>query len=168
MDRDRINFDENGFVTSVSEKTDDGYGHQEGGFTSRESSNFPNELKKHLEMGSVYNLMEIIKKGSQDPILRRAIGEILLKIIEDALPIIKETRKTKSAEQKAREEAKEKAETQPSIQRDYLMDPYGGGSWYYVVSKPDGSKKVLGKVDSFEKPPTISTLEEMPEGDRGL
>ena len=92
-----------------------------------------------------------------------------MEIIRDALPIIKETRKTKSAEEKAREEAKEKAKTQPSIKRDYLMDPYGGGSWHYVVYNPDGSlRKVLGPVDSFEKPPTISTLEEMPEGDRGL
>ena len=172
MEKNEIYFDKDGFVTSVSEEIWDGYGHSEGGYTPRESPNFPRELKRHLEIGSVADFMRIIKKieeGSQDPILRRVVGEILVEQIKAARPIIKETFQAQIAEEKARKEAEERAKTQPSIKKRYLTDMDGNGKWYYVVFNPDGSfRKVLGPVDSFEEPPTVSSLEEVDEGDRGL
>ena len=147
----KITFNENGVAICLSENTSDGYGHAEGGFLTREQPNFAEELTRHLRIASVSDFIKYIQIAEQgeDPILRRAIGDILLEMNAGAYSIIKDTRQAQKAEAKAREEAQEKAKRRKSF---YIpnIDDYGGRWVTYEYNPETGA---IGKpIDDEEAP----------------
>ena len=160
-DKFEINFDKNGFVTSLSEEVWSP-GHSEGGFLTRESSKFPEELRRYIEIGSVGELKRLISiaVNGNDPVLRKVIGTLLLEMNLDAAPIIKETRQAQKAEAEARKKAEEKAKTEPHIEKRYLYNIDGGGGMHYILVSPDGVPlKDLGFVSDYKEKPTLTTIE---------
>ena len=63
-DKFEINFNDKGFVTSLSEEVWSP-GHSEGGFLTRESSKFPEELRRYIEIGSVGEFIKYIQIAEQ-------------------------------------------------------------------------------------------------------
>lgn len=149
-DKFEINFDDKGFVTSLSEEVWSP-GHSEGGFLTRESSNFPEELGRYLRMASVADFIKYIQIAEQgeDPILRRVIGDILLEMNAGAFSIIKDTRQAQKKEAEARERAQEKAKRRKSF---YSQNIDGnGGRW--VTYKYDPETGAIGKPIDDEGAP---------------
>ena len=150
-DKFEITINKNGFATGLSEDISDDHGHREGGFITRDSSKFPEELKRHLKIASVGDFIKYIQIAEQgeDPILRRAIGDILLEMNAGAFSIIKDTRQAQKAEEEARKKAQEKAKRRKSF---YLPNIDGnGGRW--VTYEYDPETGTIGNpIDDEEAP----------------
>ena len=146
-----ITINKNGFATCLSEDISDDHGHREGGFITRESSKFPEELKRHLKIASVGDFIKYIQIAEQgeDPILRRAIGDILLEMNAGAFSIIKDTRQAQKEEAEARKQAQEKAERRKSFYFPNI-DGYGGR---WVTYEYDPETGTVGKPIDDEKAP---------------
>ena len=146
----KITFNKNGSAICNREKISDGYGHSEGGFLTREQPNFAEELTRHLRIASVSDFIRYIQIAEQgeDPILRRAIGDILLEMNAGAYSIIKDTRQAQKEEVEAREKAQEEAKRRKSF---YFSNPDGtGGKWVAFEYNPETG--AIGKPIDEEAP----------------
>lgn len=137
MYRSGITWNEDGTISTIWEEDGDGYGHNEGGFTRRDSPNFEKDLEAYLRSESYYSIVELTKKTDKDPVLRKVLGKLLLDLMIGSSSIIKEAKVHRKKEE---EEAKKKAEEMAKKPVRYRLTLPGGK--YQLVDityRPDGS-----------------------------